>query len=257
MLPIRDLNPTRRKPYVTWALIAINVAVFFLVQPRAFTSLDVDPTDNQTQNRFLYEHALVPCELSHLHVLTPSEVAECSGDARVVPSDTAFYPGKSVYLSLLASLFFHANLIHLLGNMWFLWIFGDNVEDRFGHVGYLALYLVGGIVASIGYVASTPNSLTPTLGASGAIAAVMGSYLVLHPRARIVTVILPLIFLPFLVPATVLLGFWFILQFFTEQSSGVAWVAHVVGFVFGAAVTLLLFRRGQRTTPAPTWPPQY
>jgi membrane associated rhomboid family serine protease len=257
MLPIRDLNPTRRRPYVTWALIAINVAVFFLVQPRAFASLNTDPTGNQVENQFLYEHALVPCELAHLHVLTPSQVAQCEGQSVTVTSDTPYYPGKSVYLSLLASLFFHANLIHLLGNMWFLWIFGDNVEDRFGHIGYLALYLVGGIIASVGYVVSTPNSITPTLGASGAIAAVMGSYLVFYPRARIVTVILPLIFLPFLVPATVLLGFWFILQFFTAQSSGVAWVAHVVGFVFGAGLTLLLFRRRPRTAPTPTWPPSY
>src|SRR5262249_54776153 len=103
-------------------------------------------------------------------------------------------------------------------------------------------------------VVSDPNSLAPTLGASGAIAAVMGAYLVLYPRARIVTVILPLIFLPFLVPATVLLGFWFILQFFTGPSTGVAWVAHVVGFVFGAVVTLLLFRARGRTERAPTWP---
>jgi len=255
MLPIRDLNPTRRKPYVTWALIAINVAVFFLVQPRAFASLNTDPTTSQVQNNFLYQHALIPCELQHLHVLTPSEVAECAGESAGVASDTPYYPGKSVLLSVLASMFFHANLIHLLGNMWFLWIFGDNVEDRYGHVGYLALYLVGGIIASVGYVLSNPNSVTPTLGASGAIAAVMGSYLALYPRARIVTVILPLIFLPFLVPATVLLGFWFILQFFTEQSSGVAWVAHVVGFVFGAGLTLLLFRHRPRTAPSPTWPP--
>jgi membrane associated rhomboid family serine protease len=168
----------------------------------------------------------------------------------VVPA--AFSPA-----TLVTSMFLHGSWSHVIGNMWYLWIFGDNVEDRFGHVGYLALYLLGGIVASIGYVASNPNSLTPTIGASGAIAAVMGSYLVLHPRARIVTVIIPLIFLPFLVPATVLLGFWFVLQFFTEQSSGVAWVAHVVGFVFGAVVTLLLFRRGPRTEPAPTWPPNY
>jgi membrane associated rhomboid family serine protease len=257
MLPIRDLNPTRHKPYVTWALIAINVAVFFLVQPRSFAGLDVDPTDNRVQNEYLYENALVPCELSHFRILTPSLVTECTGERNNLSNDQPFYPDKAVWLSVLASMFFHANLIHLLGNMWFLWIFGDNVEDRYGHAAYLALYLLGGIVASIGYVASNPNSLTPTVGASGAIAAVMGSYLVLHPRARIVTVIVPLIFLPFLVPATVLLGFWFILQFFTEQSSGVAWVAHVAGFVFGAAVTLLLFRRRPRTTPTPTWPPQY
>src|SRR5262249_29244984 len=158
-----------------------------------FASLNTDPTNNQVENQFLYEHALVPCELAHLHALTPSQVAECEGQSVRVTSDTPYYPGKSVYLSLLASLFFHANLIHLLGNMWFLWIFGDNVEDRFGHIGYLALYLVGGIIASIGYVVSTPSSITPTLGASGAIAAVMGSYLVFYPRARIVTVILPLI----------------------------------------------------------------
>jgi membrane associated rhomboid family serine protease len=240
MLPIRDLNPARRAPVVTWLLIAANVFVFFLVQPRAFAGLNRDPADSRVESRFLYEHALIPCELSHGQPLTPSLVARCEGHGRSgLSSNAPFYPGKSVGLSILASMFFHANVLHLLGNMWFLWIFGDNVEDRFGHLRYLALYLIGGIVASVGYVISVPNSLTPTVGASGAIAAVMGAYLVLFPRARIVTVLFPLVFLPLLVPATFLLSFWFVLQFFTGPSTHVAWVAHVVGFVAGAAAGLL------------------
>lgn len=252
MLPIRDLNPTRRKPYVTWALIAINVAVFFLVQPRAFTGLDVDPTDNQTQNRFLYEHALVPCELSHLHVLTPSEVAECSGDARVVPSDTAFYPGKSVYLSLLASLFFHANLIHLLGNMWFLWIFGDNVEDDLGPIRYLTFYLVCGVLASLAHVFSTfafgGNPYIPSLGASGAISGVLGGYIVLHPYLRVRIIIGRMLTE---VPAIVAIGLWFVFQLVESlgvlggmQIGGVAYAAHIGGFIAGM-VLIKIFAIGR------------
>jgi membrane associated rhomboid family serine protease len=252
MLPIRDLNASRRAPVVTWLLIAANVVVFFFVQPRAFAGLRTDLADSRVESRFLYEHALVPCELLHRRPLTPSLVDECSGHRTGLTGNEPYYPKKSVLLSVLASMFLHANLLHLLGNMWFLWIFGDNVEDRFGHVGYLVLYLGGGIIASVGYVVSVPNSLTPTLGASGAIAAVMGAYLVLFPRARIVTVLFPLIFLPLLVPASFLLGFWFVLQFFTAPSTGVAWVAHVVGFVAGAAVAFLLFGRRRR---APSWPP--
>jgi membrane associated rhomboid family serine protease len=248
MLPIRDLNPRRRIPLVTWALIAANIVVFFAVEPSSFATLNANPNDTRQENVYLYQHALVPCEVSHWHALTPSLVAQCEGRRTGLTSTEPYFPGKSVAESVLASMFFHGSLIHLFGNMLFLWIFGDNVEDRFGHVGYLLLYVLGGVAASVAYVLSDPSSLTPTLGASGSIAVVMGAYLVLFPRARILTVILPLVFLPFLVPAALLLAFWFVLQFFTGSTEGVAWVAHVAGFAIGALVALAVFRRGR---PAP------
>ena len=133
-------------------------------------------------------------------------------------------------------MFLHGSILHVLGNMLFLWIFGNNIEDQLGSIGFLALYLVGGIVASLVYVAGNLHSVTPVLGASGAIAVVMGAYIIWFPRARVLTIILPLFFLPFYLPAAVVLGFWFVLQFFTQSSSGIATLAHIGGFAFGAVV---------------------
>src|SRR6266540_2023488 len=138
VLPLRDFNPRRRLPLFTLLLIAANVLVFVFVQPGAFHQ--PVPTSQETNDEatFLYENAVVPCELTHLKPLSPSLEARCSG-ARVGPDDTApFFPRKNVALSVLASMFLHANWVHLIGNMWFLWVFGDNVEDRFGRLPYLA-----------------------------------------------------------------------------------------------------------------------
>jgi membrane associated rhomboid family serine protease len=244
VLPIRDLTHPRRPGVITWLLIATNIAVFFALQPSAFHTLQTSRYDTERETNFLDQHALVPCEIAHWHPLSPTLVGDCGGD-RLQPSTNApFYPHKSVALSLLAAMFLHASLLHLFGNMWFLWIFGDNVEDRFGRLGYLAFYLIGGAIASLGQVLSSPNSLAPTIGASGAIAAVMGAYVVLYPRGRIVTIVLPLFF-PLVLPALVVLGFWFALQFLTDPSSGVAWVAHVTGFAFGV-LTAFAVSRGSR-----------
>ena len=148
-------------------------------------------------------------------------------------------------------MFLHANLLHVLGNTFFLWMFGDNVEDRFGHFSYALFYLVGGVVAAIGHVASDPDSLSPVVGASGAVAAVMGAYLVLSPSARLTTIIPPLFFLPFRIPAWVFLLEWLVLQFFTSADSGVAWVAHVAGFVAGVLVAFAGRRLTRRPPPEP------
>jgi membrane associated rhomboid family serine protease len=247
VLPLRDLNPHRRRPVVTWALVAINIAVFFFVQPSSFVTVSGDTTST-SQTQFLYQHALVPCEVMHWRALTPSLARQCTRDPRVPVSNRAFYPGKSVAASVLASMFFHANLLHLLGNMWFLWVFGDNVEDRLGPLLYLAFYALGGVAAAAGQVLSDPGSIVPVVGASGAIAAVLGAYLVFYPRARIVTVILPIVFLPFVVSAWVLLLFWFVSQFFTIAGSGVAWMAHVAGFAAGVLGALVI-RAATRADP--------
>jgi len=244
VLPLRDINPRRRLPILTPLLIVVNVLMFLLFQPATFH--DLMPTNDATVVRaeFLYENAAVPCELTHGKPLSPSLESDC---AHVAAGDSSepFFPGKNIALSVLASMFMHANWLHLLGNMWFLWVFGDNIEDRLGIVRYLLLYFVGGVAATFGHVVLSPDSIVPVIGASGAIAAVLGAYLVLFPRARIIAMVPP-IPIPFTVSAMVLLGVWFVLQFFTTPGSDVAWAAHVTGFVFGAIAVLALRPKDRR-----------
>jgi membrane associated rhomboid family serine protease len=244
MFPVRDVNPTRTKPVVNWIIIAVNVAVFLFVQPWSFKS-SMSPRDADEQAEFLYAHAMVPCEVTNLEPLSEALVADCGGQPIGPATTNPYFPGKHVLFAMLSSMFFHANILHLLGNMFFLWMFGDNVEDRLGRTAYAAFYLFGGIAAAIGHVLSDRGSIVPVVGASGAVAAVMGAYLVLSPKARLTTVIPPFIFLPFRIPAWIFLAEWLVLQFFTSADSGVAWVAHVAGFVVGAVIALWLRREGR------------
>ena len=251
MLPIRDDNPTARRAVVTLVLIAVNVGIYFGIQY---------PHSSAEEARFEYRWAGVPCELrtGKPVVIVPDTSIAPAGDSCVVPAtgidvpQTAF-PQKNVWLAVFFSMFLHASILHVLGNMLFLWIFGNNVEDQLGRVGFLALYLVGGIVASLVHVAGNLDSTSPFLGASGAIAVVMGAYIVWWPRARVLTVIPPFFFLPFRLPAVVVLGLWFVLQLFTQSSAGVATLAHIGGFVFGVLVAVLLARTAgfpRRVPPA-------
>ena len=158
------------------------------------------------------------------------------------------FPDKNVFLAVVVSMFLHGSWLHVLGNMLFLWVFGNNIEDRLGPVGYAVFYLASGVAAAAAHIATQADSTVPVVGASGAVAGVMGAYLVLYPKARILTVIPLFIFLQFVhLPAFVVLIGWFVLQFFTNPNTGVAVAAHIGGFVFGAAVALFL--RG--TGPAP------
>jgi membrane associated rhomboid family serine protease len=240
MFPIRDVNPTRTKPIVNWVIIAVNVAVFVLVQPWSFKS-SMSPQDADEQAEFLYSHAMVPCEVTHLEPLSAALVADCGGEPIGPATTNAYFPGKHVLFAVLSSMFFHANLLHIAGNMFFLWMFGDNVEDRLGRTAYAIFYLVGGIAAAIGHVLSDVGSIVPVVGASGAVATVMGAYLVQSPRARLTTIVPPFFFLPFRIPAWIFVE-WLVLQFFTSADSGVAWVAHVAGFATGAVLALWLRR---------------
>ena len=204
MFPIRDHNPSSRTPFVTYALMAVNVAVFLSYWP-----LFENPA---ALNAFFFRWALVPA--------------------------------VSEPVSFVTSMFLHGGLMHLAGNMLFLWIFGDNLEDEFGHLRYLAFYLAGGIGAGMAQVVSAPMSAVPMVGASGAIAAVMGGYLLLFPRARVdVLIILVIIFRIVPVPAWLMLGLWFGLQVFSGASvaaatGGVAYWAHAGGFLVGVVLTL-------------------
>jgi membrane associated rhomboid family serine protease len=159
-------------------------------------------------------------------------------------------------------MFLHAGWIHLLGNMLFLWIFGDNVEDRLGHIPYLVFYLLAGIAAMALQTAFSIDSLTPTVGASGAIAGVMGAYLILHPGAMIQVIVLPLFFIPFFVPAFLLILFWFLMQVLgglaelgQTTGSSIAWWAHIGGFIAGVVLIFLAGGRGRNQEPRPGFYP--
>lgn len=248
MIPIWDVNPSRRTPFVTIALVAANVLVFLFWQPTALTG-----ATERAEVEFVYEHAMVPCEVTNLDPLSDQLASECGADVENPADSRAYFPGKSVILAVFTSLFLHGGIGHLVGNMWFLMIYGNNVEDRLGHLRYLVFYLLGGVIASIGHIASDPSSVVPVIGASGAIAAVMGAYLVLFPSASVRTVIIPIIWRTFPLFAWFVLLQWFVFQFLTDPAAGVAWIAHVVGFVFGVVAALVAGQILRRAEPSP-WP---
>jgi len=250
MIPIRDVNPSRHFPWVTVALIAVNFGVFLLAEPSASSAGD--------QQAFLFCNAEIPYEVTH-HTSLATAGADAvpyiqqdygvnAADAVQLERDLAsLCPSKSWLWSVVESMFLHAGWLHILGNMLYLWIFGDNVEDRLGRVRYLAFYLAGGLAAAGLSLAMGPNSTVPNLGASGAIAAVLGAYLVFYPRARVLVVGLP--WFVFQLPAVAVLGFWFLLQLVsgagsigTQVNGGVAYWAHVGGFAFGLAVAWLVLQ---------------
>ncbi len=209
MIPIRDTIPSRNYPVINTALILINVIVY-AIEISQGEALDV----------FLFTYGLVPGRYS-IH-----EIA-------------SYFSISQQILSFASFMFLHGSFWHLLGNMWFLYIFGDNIEDRLGHLKYLLFYLLCGVSSGITHLFFNLGSMMPTVGASGAIAGVMGAYFILYPRAKIITLI-PIIFIPYFVelPAMAFLGIWFFMQFIsaslsTAQSGGIAWWAHIGGFIFG------------------------
>ncbi len=234
MLPIRDENPVRRTPLITWLIIGACAYVFFSVQP----------TGEIETAEFMYAEATIPCEILTGDPLTITEIrtGACGGTA-----GPEVFPEKSIPLSLVAAIFMHGSVGHLVGNLWMLFIFGNNIEDEMGHVPYVAFYLLAGATASLAHIIFNPGSTIPVVGASGAIAGVMGAYLVLHPRARVTSIVPPFFFWPFRVPAFIFLGFWFIAQFgFADAETNIAWEAHVGGFVLGVLAAGWLRRSRRR-----------
>lgn len=221
MFPIRDELAPLGASLVTWSLILATIGAYFLWQVPASPDL-------------VYETAVIPCELI---TGEPASSAELLQERPCARGDAPFFPEKAPFLGLVYSLVLHGGIAHLLFNMWSLWVFGNNVEDAFGHVPFLLLYGAAGAVGSFTHVVFNPQSVVPLIGASGAIAGVMGAYLVLFPRARIVSIVPPIWFVRFRVPAVIFLGFWFIAQFFVGDAS-VAWLAHVGGFATGALAAL-------------------
>jgi hypothetical protein len=209
MIPLRDTTPTRNYPVVNTTIIGINVVVFVI---QFLQGAEI--------NRFIYIYGLVPARY------TLPQIAEY------------FTPGQQVF-SLISFMFLHGGVWHILGNMWSLYIFGDNVEDHLGPIRYALFYMLCGIASGLSHLILNLNSNIPTIGASGAIAGVMGAYFLLHPRSKILTLI-PIFFIPYFIniPAFVFLGLWFLLQFISAAGShgavsGIAWWAHIGGFVFG------------------------
>jgi membrane associated rhomboid family serine protease len=237
MLPIGDQNlPGRGIAWVTLGLIAVNVAAFVFLQ--------------LGNDSFTYGYSTVPREITTGMDLTKPERVIIDGQRVEIPEE----PGPSpIYLTLLTSMFLHGGWLHLGGNMLFLFIFGDNVEHAFGRVFYLIFYLGAGIIASLAQVWAGPDSVIPSLGASGAISGVLGAYIVLFPGNQIRVLVWYFIVT---VPAIVMIGLWAALQFFsgfasiaeTQQTGGVAYLAHVGGFVTGVAVGLLALALGVTRT---------
>jgi len=220
-IPLKDLNPSRTYPFVNITLILANIAVFLY-------SLGLEATlPRPAFEAFLLSYSTVPAR---------------------IPAFLAGHAGFEVsFLPLVTSMFLHAGFLHLAGNMLFLWIFGDNVEDFFGHVPYFFFYIICGIGSGLLHVLFNLTSTVPAIGASGAISGVMGAYILLYPRARILTLVF---IFPLPVPAVIFLGLWYVMQFLSGidalgrgASGGVAWWAHIGGFLLGMFLTTLVRRR--------------
>ncbi|MFJ9583539.1 rhomboid family intramembrane serine protease [Streptomyces acidicola] len=259
VIPVHDVMPVRTTPYVTYALIAANVLVFLLM-PGLSGSVAGDSGLAQLCHlqAFLDHYAAVPRELIYHQLPRLVPTGQVAFDPQRGPGCLVGPPGyvKSPVLSVFTAMFLHGSWLHLLGNMLFLLIFGNNIEDRLGHVRFALFYVVCGYAAAYGYALANSDSTAPLIGASGAIAGVLGAYLVLYPRVRVWILVPFLLFLPLRLPAWVVLGFWFGLQ--AVYSSGaaishagtVAYAAHVVGFVVGMLLAWPL-RPGTPPPPEP------
>jgi membrane associated rhomboid family serine protease len=282
LIPIRDENPTSRTAWVTLALIAANIVIFLFWQP-TFATGDLGEAE---QVVFFYCNAEVPWEVSNqtsladggqealqaIRQANPGVNAEALQAVLQGRADEIFpqgnplsnlegCPNKSWVASIFVAMFLHGGWLHIGGNMLFLWVFGNNVEDRMNPLVFIGFYLLGGLAAAGAQIATDPDAAIPNLGASGAIAAVLGAYLVMYPRHRVLSLV-PIFFLFTLVelPAIVVLGFWFILQLFSgvgsitaEVTGGVAYWAHIGGFAAGLLVALLFYRR-KPPVPVERWP---
>ncbi|MBI2724400.1 MAG: rhomboid family intramembrane serine protease [Chloroflexi bacterium] len=246
MIPIADSNRSSTFPWVTVTIIVINFVVFFYEIALSQTTIRGSVTE---LDRFIFRWGTIPaCTLDAL--------GRSSTEARSAICTQQPHPAWTVF----SAMFIHSGWLHIIGNMVFLWIFGDNVEDAMGHARYLVFYLAVGVLATAAYMAVSPAGLTPAVGASGAIAGVMGAYLVLFPRATVAVIIPIFFFIPFPLPAFVLIGFWFIAQLFNGVSSlgpdavgggGVAYFAHIGGFVSGAALVGAFAVHRTRATSRP------
>jgi hypothetical protein len=229
MIPLRDDTPRFSTPFVTYFIIALNTLVFLF-------ELSVSEQGRGALNGLIYHFGVVPWRFDHVLAAWPASSL------------------TGLFLPVLTSMFLHASWLHLIGNMWFLWIFGDNIEDYLGHFSYLLFYLVCGFAAAITHILLNAGSRLPSVGASGAIAGVMGAYFVLYPKARVMMWFPPIFF--FHLPAWLVLGYWFFMQFLSgaatsiaetsQTNGGIAFWAHVGGFVAGVVLIKVLPARPRR-----------
>ncbi|MEE9614492.1 MAG: rhomboid family intramembrane serine protease [Thermodesulfobacteriota bacterium] len=219
MIPLKDDNPTSTFPYVTVALIALNTMVFIYQSSLGQGMLGPIKLGQVKLDLFILKAGAIPYEITRLRDIIPEN----------------FLPPP---LSLFTAMFVHGGFMHLGGNMLYLWIFGDNIEDRLGHLKFLIFYLSTGVVASLTHVVIHPDSAIPMIGASGAVAGILGAYFLLFPRAHVKTLIIVFFFIRVVsIPAVIFLGIWFAFQVLsTAAGGGIAWYAHIGGFVAGTAV---------------------
>lgn len=218
MIPLKDENPTFTTPYITVGIIILNCLVFLYQLSLGHGG-----------RLFFFQYGAIPYELTHLKRISMVTAAS--------PVPLLFTP--------FSAMFIHGGIFHLAGNMLYLWIFGNNVEDAVGHLTFLLFYLLCGLAASFAHVLSDVNSAVPMVGASGAIAGVLGAYFLLFPKANVITLVILIIFIRLIrIPAVLVLGFWFLLQLLQagSRAGGVAWFAHIGGFLFGL-ITVRLFMK--------------
>jgi len=244
MIPLKDDAPRVGTPYVNYTLVGLNTVIFLF-------ELWLGRFGAQEVNNFVFQFGVVPARLTVVlfnHGYVPWDLVSQLG--------TRYVPTIGAVLPVFTSMFLHGSWLHLIFNMWALWIFGDNVEDRLGHGMYLLFYLVCGVAAALFHTALNAGSTVPTVGASGAIAGVMGAYFLLYPRARVLTLV-PLFFVFFVwLPAWIVLGYWFVAQFISGaatsiathsgSSGGIAFWAHVGGFLAGMLLIKIFPARARR-----------
>jgi membrane associated rhomboid family serine protease len=232
MIPIRDDQPRFSTPYITYFIVALNVVIFLF-------ELSVGAQSRGQLNALIYEFGVVPRQVTGS--LTGASQLGLVG----------------AVITIFTSMFLHGSWLHIIGNMWVLWIFGDNIEDHLGHFSYLVFYLVCGCAAAVTHILLNAGSNVPTVGASGAIAGIMGAYFLLYPKARVLTIVPLIIFFTFWwLPAWIVLGYWFLIQFLSgaatsvayssSSSGGIAFWAHVGGFVAGIILIKMLPERRHR-----------
>lgn len=251
MFPLKDNIPTDRFPFVTVALILANVLAYFIFQKAGILS--------GPDNANVLKYGAIPYEITH-----PGDQCLPTNAGTYVCNDQLGrqFDLPSTWLTVFSSMFMHGGILHLGGNMLFLWIFGNNVEDSMGPIKFVAFYLLGGIAALGAQVLIDPSAQVPTIGASGAVSAVLGGYILMHPGARVITLIFIVFFFTIVeLPALIVLGLWFLQQVLfgyfdlvapTGGGGGVAYFAHIGGFVFGLALIRVFATRARRPPPPPS-----
>jgi membrane associated rhomboid family serine protease len=260
VIPVHDVNPLRRVPWMTYALVLVNVVVFLLTPGNSASVSGATTLRQECRQQAFYDHyAAIPTELTHNKALprvASGRPAGPVGRNGCVVGRPSYQ--KVPFLSAVTSQFVHGGWLHLLGNMLFLIIFGNNVEDRIGRIKYLLFYLASGVVAAYGFALSDPSSREPLIGASGAIAGILGAYLMMFPRAKVWSLVPFFFFIPLRLPAWLVLGGWFVLQWAyasgaaVSSAGDVAYLAHVFGFVFGVLIGVLIRRTQGPAEPRAT-----